>query len=491
MNILNEKRRLLPMGSYLNNGGGGSSGPSESKVYNTNIPEYAQPYVETMLGTASQQMFNYDDQGHPTSMKPYQGAFNNPQDYFANFNPMQNTAFQNASDFAQQGYAPQLDTASAMAGKAGLSAMGTTYTPNSFSNQFQAPTAYDKNTFTSDTASAPTLQNYQMGAADQVKTQDYTGQNVQNYMSPYMQNVVDAQQREARRASDISGTQQQAQATQAGAFGGSRDAIMRAERERNLGTQLGDIQATGSQAAFQNAQQQFNQQQQANLQAQQANQGAGLTVGQQNLGANLGTQQLGAGQNLQAQLANQGAGLQAQQLGEQSRQYGAGQGMQAAQLGAQYGLAGQQLGEQSRQYGAGLGLQGLQTGLQAAGQLGQLGQTQYGQQANNINMLNQMGTQQQNRQQGVINQQVQDYATAQQYPMMQLSNMSNLLRGLPMQSTTVQSYQAPPNAMSQLGGMGMTAVGAMNKYGQAKGGTIKEKKNRPAGLAELAIAQLR
>jgi hypothetical protein len=84
-------------------------------------------------------------------------------------------------------------------------------------------------------------------------------QGIGAYMSPYMQNVVDVQKREAGRQSDIMGQQQQAQAAQAGAFGGSRDAIMRAERERNLGQQMGDIQARGSQAAYDQASNQFRQ----------------------------------------------------------------------------------------------------------------------------------------------------------------------------------------------------------------------------------------
>ena len=71
----------------------------------------------------------------------------------------------------------------------------------------------------------------------------------QQYMNPYMQNVVDIQKREAQRQSGIQGTQQQSGAASAGALGGSRDAIMRAERERNLGQQMNDIQAQGSQAA--------------------------------------------------------------------------------------------------------------------------------------------------------------------------------------------------------------------------------------------------
>jgi hypothetical protein len=305
-----------------------------------------------------------------------------------------------------------------------------------------------------------------------------------------MQNVVDIQQREAQRQADIAGTQRGAQAVGAGAFGGSRQAIMDAEAARNLAQQKGDIQATGQQAAYQQAQAQFNAEQQARLQAQMANQQAGLTTGTQNLGALLGIQQLGAGQNLQAQLANQQMGLNAQQMAEQSRQFGAGQGLTAAQLAAQYGLAGQQAAEQSRQYGAGLGMQGLQTALSGAGQLGNLGQNIYGQQVGNIQLQNQLGAQQQQLEQAKINQQIQNYATAQQYPMMQLANMSNLLRGLPMQSTTVQGYQAAPNPLTQLGGLGMTAYGLMNQgQGKAKGGKVKEDK-RPAGLAELALMKM-
>jgi len=79
------------------------------------------------------------------------------------------------------------------------------------------------------------------------------------YMSPYQQNVTDIQKREAIRQAGIQGVQQQAQATQANAFGGGRDAIMRAERERNLMTQMNDIQAQGSQNAFGAATQQYNQ----------------------------------------------------------------------------------------------------------------------------------------------------------------------------------------------------------------------------------------
>jgi hypothetical protein len=350
-------------------------------------------------------------------------------------------------------------------------------------------------------AQAPNLQNFQMDPAERVRTQSFNRPgSAEAYMSPYMQNVVDIQKREAQRQSGIQGTQQQAQAVGAGAFGGSRDAIMRAERERNLGQQMGDIQATGQQAAFQNAQQQFNAEQQARLQAQLANQQAGLTVGGQNLGAKLGVQQLGAGQNLQAQLANQQAFQQAQRDIEQSRQFGSGQGLQAAGLGAQYGLAGQQLGEQSRQYGAGLGMQGLQTGLQAAGQLGQLGQTQYGQQMGINQLQSQYGGQQQALAQQNLSQSYQDFLNEQNYPYKQLGFMSDMIRGLPLGQQSAQSiYQAPPSSLQTVGALGMGAYGASKLFGSKEGGLMQSyamggvtsQQNVEGILDKLSDAQLK
>jgi hypothetical protein len=380
------KRKLLPMSGYQIGGGGsggGSSQPSQSSVYQTNIPDYAKPYVETMLGTAQQQIFNYNKDPTtgemvPTTMKPYQPFSNDPSAYVAGASPMQQQAYQGA---ANMGVTPQTGQASGMAGMAGMMGLGTQYDPmHAYSQQFN------------------------QGAAQQ-------------YMSPYMQSVVENQQREAQRTADIASTGRAGQATQAGAFGGSRQAIMDAEAARNLALQKGDIQSQGLQSAYSQAQGQFNADQAQRMAAQQAN------IGQQ-------------------------------------------------------------------QFGANLGMQGLQTALGAAGQLGQLGQNQYGQQVGINQLQNQYGSQQQQQQQAIINQQIQNYATAQQYPMMQLGNMSNLLRGLPMQSTTVQGYQASPNPVSQLGGLGLTAAGIAGKLGGAKGGQVKDGKKQPAGLAELALSRM-
>jgi hypothetical protein len=336
-------------------------------------------------------------------------------------------------------------------------------------------------------ASAPNLQNYQMGPAQQVATQSFAAPgSAEAYMSPYMQSVVQQQQREAQRTADVATTQRGAQAVGAGAYGGSRQAIMDAEAARNLATQKGDIQATGSQAAYQQAQQQFNAEQASSLQAQQANQQAGLSTGQSNLNAQLGIQQLGSGQSMQAQLANQQALQSAQGLAEQSRQYGAGYGMTGAQTAAQYGQSAAQLAEQSSQYGAGLGMQGYQTGLSAANQLGQLGQSEYAQNLG-INQLQQAtGATEQAQQQAALTQQYQDFLAQKQYPYQQLSYMSDMLRGLPMSQSTNQMFQAPVSTAATVAGLGTAAYGASKL---AKGGKVKDTR-RPAGLAELAISKM-
>jgi hypothetical protein len=139
--------------------------------------------------------------------------------------------------------------------------------------------------------------NYSQNALQGIQAlsgQTFGTQQAQQYMSPYIQSVIQQQQRDAERQSEVAGTQQQAQATQAGGFGGSRDAIMRAERERNLALQKGDIEATGMQNAYNSAQQQYNADQAKGLQ------GYSL-LGQQGQAA-LGLQsQLGGQQQQQAQ----------------------------------------------------------------------------------------------------------------------------------------------------------------------------------------------
>lgn len=489
---------------YMGGGGGGPSGPTTQTVQQSNIPEYARPYVETMLGATQQQLFNTEQTPEGTTqitgVKPYQafgaqGAGMGPteqaaaQAAVAPFTKMQTEAQQGISGLQVPGQFGAATEAAMLGTQAALNA--GQYQPGYFGNQFQAPAAYRPGQFSMLQAQAPQLQQFQMGPAERVGTGSFTQPGAAaQYMSPFIEQALAPQLREAQRTSDILGTQQAGQAVQQGAFGGSRAGLLEAERQRNLATQMGDIRARGLQTAYEQAQQLYGTEAQRQLAAQQANQQAGLTVGQQNLNALLGIQQLGAGQNLQAQLANQQALQAAQQAAEQSRQYGYGQGMTAAQQRAQYGLAGQQAEEQSRQFGAGLGLQGAQAGLQGAGQLANIGGQQLGAQQGILGLQAQTGAQQQAQQQQVINQMLQNYATTQQYPQQQLAFMNAMLRGLPLQTTTTQAYQAAPSTASQLAGLGLAGAGMYGMMNRKKGGAVKADKKTRAGLDELALMKM-
>jgi len=331
----------------------------------------------------------------------------------------------------------------------------------------------------------------QMGPAERVRTQSFAQPGAADaYMSPYMQSVVDIQKREAQRQSGIQGTQQQAQAVGAGAFGGSRDAIQRAERERNLSQQMGDIQAQGSQAAYQQAQQQFNQEQQARLAAQQANQQAGLTVGTQNLSARqqaevqnaanqLQASGMSAQQAMQAALANQAAGLtvggQNLTAQQQANVQNAANQLQASGMNAQQAmqaaLANQQAGltTGSQNLSAALGVQqlGAQTGLQTS-----LANLSAEQQANVQNQAAQLQTQGLNAQQAMqaalANQQTMSQYGLQQGQLTQQANLAN---------------QAAQNQAGQFNaGQNLQAASLGAQYGQAANQLNEQSRQYGAGL---------
>lgn len=386
-------------------GGGGGQQPTSTTQTTTTIPEYARPYVERMLGKTEALT--------ESPYQPYGGQ------RVAQFQPLQQKSFQAAENL---GPAQQLGIGTQMAGLAGLRAGDASFAPGQFSNTYQAPGTYQPGQFGI------------MGARARSFTQPGTAQS---FMSPYQQSVTDIEKREATRQSDILGQQLQAQAAQRGAFGGSRSALMETERQRNLGMQLGDIQARGGQAAYDRAMQQFNAEQQAKL---------------------------------QAQLANQQAFMEAQRLGETSRQFGFGQDMTAAEAQARYGTEAQRMAEQSRQFGAGYGLQGIQQQLAAAGQLGQLGQTQFSQQQQAMQAQAAAGQQQQQREQTALDQAYQDFLSQRGQPYQQIAFMSDILRGGPLSQTTYQQFQAPPSFLGQVAGAGLTYAGARQAGLFAAGG---------------------
>ena len=428
----------LPLEAFKKVGGqikpqGGSSGgggPSSQTVTQTNIPEYARPYAEEMLGQG-QALTDITE----NKFQPY------GTQRFAGFSPMQAQAFQGV---AGQQVSPQLTDASNLAYTG--SAQGIATQPMAQGLQQQAlqygglgseygalgamtsPQAQRYGAAASGIGSIGARQAQQgFGAGAQYAQQATSPESMQAYMSPYMQNVVDTQQREAIRKSQIQQQGLQSQAAQQGAFGGSRSAILEAERQRNLGTQLGDIQARGLQSAYDKAQQ-----------AQQ-------------FGAGLGLQGLQTGfQGLQTGIRGQEAGMRGIQTGLQ----GTAQGIQ----GAEAGLRGVDQATGAGRYG----LSGLSTAGQAASTLGQLGQTQFSQETASTDAMAQAGAQQRGLQQQGLDTAYQDYLTQQQFPYQQLGFMQGMYGGLPLTQGTQSVYSAPPSMAGQLAGAGLQGLSMYN-----------------------------
>lgn len=258
-------------------GGGGGGQPSDTTQTQTQItelPEWARPYAKTTLEKTA-----------ALTETPYQ-TYGGPR--IAGFSPLQQQAQQNAANMQTSGLT---GLGGQVAGAAALGGLGQQYQAGQFSGGQFSP--------------------YAAGM----------------YMSPFIQQAMAPQLREAQRASEILGQQNAARAVGQGAFGGSRSGLVEAERQRNLGMQLGDIQSRGYQTAYEQAQNQFNQDMTRRMQAQQ--------LGEQSrqFGANLGLQGLNT--------ALQGAG-QLGALGGQQFQ----QGMDINKLQSAYGGQQQALRQQ-------------------------------------------------------------------------------------------------------------------------------------------------
>ena len=154
------------------------------------------------------------------------------------------------------------------------------------------------------------------------------------YMDPYVQNVVNQEKEQANRDYQQQLNQLNAQSVQAGAFGGSRQAIQQSEAARNQLFNLANIEAKGLEGAYTQGAQQFNTAQGQGLQAGQANlgasqqstlanqaaqmqammtnQGMDYNTAFQNLQAKLGVQNTASAQDLQAAMSNQNIQQQTQ-----------------------------------------------------------------------------------------------------------------------------------------------------------------------------------
>jgi hypothetical protein len=294
--------------------------------------------------------------------------------------------------------------------------------------------------------------------------QMYDPSSAQQFMNPYQQQVIDESIRQINRQGDISRQNLQAQATRAGAFGGSREGVQRAELDRALAEQknaaiVGGLSQGFNQASTQ-AQQAFEQQQGRQLGQAQGFQGIGNLFGQQSLQqAQLGQGAAGLQGNLSGQLAGLSgmygniAGQQANILGQQS------------QLGQSLGqgignLAGQQFGI-GAQIASGLGSLGTQQaniGMQNAA----LGQQAQAQSQQDTNFLFNLGSQQQRQAQSELDANRQNTAQQNMQPYQQMAFLSDVYRGAPSsQMASMQQLQAAPSPFQQAAGLGIAGLSAV------------------------------
>jgi len=106
----------------------------------------------------------------------------------------------------------------------------------------------------------------------------FTAEDATAGMNPYLMASLNPQLDEARRQSEIDRVANAGRMTQAGSFGGSRQALMDMENTRNLQSNLADITGQGYANAYDRAQQQFNTEQGRNMDAQAATNQYGFDV---------------------------------------------------------------------------------------------------------------------------------------------------------------------------------------------------------------------
>lgn len=392
---------------------GGGGGPSSTTVTQSNVPDWLRPQVEGLLSAAAQELFSGTTSGDGFTIsgpKPYTPYSQRGSDYVAQMNPMQLNAMQlsnwlGSQEGGQQLINEQYGRAADFSSRAGWNAEEAARQALGFG---QTGAGYGA----SAAGLAPLAQQYAQqasGMGDLYERMATSPEEYQRFMSPYMQNVVAQQQSDARRQADISAQQRGAAAARAGAFGGGRQAIENAEANRALQSQLQGIQAQGLQNAYQQAQGNILNRAQLGLQ--------GLAGGQQGLG-------------------------------------------QAGQL---YGVGMQ---------GAGVGLQGVQGALGGYGQMGQAGMQLAditGRRLQDVMGTSQfqyaLGEQQRQLEQRAIDQQVQNWAMAQEMPFNRLAQFSALLRGYATPGQTISQYQASSPLGSQLAGLSLTGLGLSGMSG--------------------------
>lgn len=323
-------------------------GTTKSTVTQSSLPAYAQPYYESMMDRATSVS--------QTPYQPYQGQ------RLAGESGATQQGLSQMQNYAQSG-TPMLNQAENLAGQVGQGAMG--------------------------------FAGYQSNAvnAQNVGTQGWNTDAMNQYMSPYETGVIQSSQANAVRNAQMEQQARNLQAAQSGSFGGSRAAVQNQMAANALQVNLSDIYSTGMQNAYQSAQSMFTSDQARQLQAAQS---------------------------------NQSANLKAQEDTEQFRQGAADIGLKGL------GLASTQAGQMAQMQGQ----QDQETLQRAQAQLG-VGQTQ------------------ENYQQQQLDQSYQDFVNQRDSEKQNLQFLSSMLQGVPVSANSdVTQTNSQNNLQGALGTMG-------------------------------------
>lgn len=193
----------------MGKGGGGSGGgqpaPQQNTTYTNNLPEYARPFYEKLMGRA--------EDISTEAYIPY------TEQRIAERDPSTLLSREMAVDLGSSGAPTQFTQAQNLVTSAGGFRPGT----------FQ--------------------------------TQEFTGADARKYMNPYLENVLDTQFQRSQQQFAEQQAGRDAAAVKSGAFGGTRGAVADEMARSELNSRLQESIAKEYQNAYANAQSQFERDQ--------------------------------------------------------------------------------------------------------------------------------------------------------------------------------------------------------------------------------------
>lgn len=397
-------------------------GKTNSTVTQTNLPEYARPYFESLMERAE------SESQRPYT--PYEGQ------RLADMSGLTSQSFAGIGGMTES---PLYNQAAGQTQDA-IQKANLTGSMSPLGRGFFTPAQFSQAGFSRAQFSETPFSEYQYNPVSDFR------QEASSFMSPYMQNVVDQQKQRAMLDFERMQAGRDAKAVQAGAFGGSRQAVVDALAQEELSRGLADIQAQGLQSAWQDASSAFESQRAAEMQreaerAAELGRVQGMTAQERARVQGMDAQELA---RVQAARAAELARVQAGNAQEQARTQGA-------------------IADERFRY-AGMGLDAAQLQGSLAGQLGALAGDQQRSALELYSAQAVAGKDMEQYDQRKYDLAYEDFLNQQNYGRDLLSFYSSMLRGIPVTPDTQTSMYVQRNPLQDLLGAGLATFGTY-KYG--------------------------